>query len=236
MACTFEAEAFVIDRLDGPHVDGPAQGSQFPQCQFVYAVNAADESDGVSGGEPYARRDREGDLRELPLQRASLRTEFQGRPNPVLKCPLTCRLHGASDPSAEGRRGVSLSRGARNEHIKRLAAAGETLRIWHGAINQAAGGSRLAPATSPGPISARLQMAVYDDSKRATALEGRRMAAHGGVDGREWTEDGTEPGTYRINPASIWMRAEIAIATSCPTRSSGGDERRETPSRPPHQA
>ena len=99
----FEAEAFVIPTGSmAPTLMGRHKEITCPQCGYVYAVNASEEVEGSSAGEPVVAAGVLGDLRQLPVPGPGRRrAELQGRPHPRDEVPLRpARCPARPGPSA----------------------------------------------------------------------------------------------------------------------------------------
>jgi signal peptidase I len=236
---TFEAEAFVIPTGSmAPTLMGRHKDVTCPQCNFVYTVNAADESEGVSGGEPYSRRIATGICVNCRFQaRVAADPTFKGDRILVMKFPYDLpSLPGASEPRRWDVVVFRYPEEPETSYIKRLVGLpGETLRIWHGDIFiQPPGGSAFQLQRKSLVHQRAMQMAVYDDAHRAAALKDRPEWRRWGASTSEsWSEDATDPGTYRINPtASVWAEMRYRHLVPDPVQWRAIEDG-ETPSRPP---
>ena len=220
----FEAQAFVIPTGSmAPTLMGRHKEVACPQCGFVYAVNASEEVEPRSRSR---RRRALGPLRQLPVPGTRSRddAELQGGPHPGDDVPLRPAVPARQRAArALGRRGLPLSRRSRRS---------ATSSGWSGSPARRSG-SRTATSTSSRPgggdfalarkplrHQSAMQITVYDDRYRPTALAGMpewtRWRRRLGLEPRP-----ASPGAAIGRKPRATPGPSCAITTSCPIPSSG---------------
>jgi signal peptidase I len=202
----FDAEAFVIPTGSmAPTLMGHHKEVACPQCGFVYAVNAAEESE---GGDRRRRIDSSVCVNcRFQASGLSQQPSFKGDRILVNKFPYEMPfLPGARPPERWDVVVFRYPEEPEVNYIKRLVGLpGEVLRIHFGDIlTRTAEPDAFAICRKPTPHQRAMQMNVNDDRHRPTALaqhpEWSRWNAEGG-----FTE--TTPGTFQaVDAASPELR------------------------------
>lgn len=207
----FEAEAFVIPTGSmAPTLMGRHKETTCPQCGYVFTINAADEVEGYSGGDPASRRIVAGVCLNCRYQsRVNKEPSFKGDRILVMKFPYEMPfLPGSSGPK---RWDVVVFRFPENpdeNYIKRLVGLpGETIRIWYGDIYvKAPGSDQFTLQRKPLYHQQAMQMMVYDDHHRPSLLKDKpEWLRWGAATQNAWAEDATKPGTFKTTTeADTW--------------------------------
>ncbi|MFO0951400.1 MAG: S26 family signal peptidase [Isosphaeraceae bacterium] len=236
----FEAEAFVIPTGSmAPTLMGRHKEVVCPQCGYTFSVNASDESEGYSiDKESEARRVSAGicmncryevSVRDLP--------SFKGDRILVMKFPYEMPfLPGSAGPRRWDVIVFHYPEEPEVSYIKRMVGLpGETLQIWNGNILvKPPGGNEFRLERRPLYHQQAMQMMVYDDAHRPTALadrpEWRRWGSPGDAG---WAEDSLAPGTFRVEASpGDWTELRYRHLVPDPQQWQAV-LRREAPPRPP---
>jgi signal peptidase I len=201
----FEAEAFVIPTGSmAPTLMGRHKEITCPQCRYVYAVNASEETEGGSSGSSSLRVAAGVCVNCRYQAKVADEPSFKGDRILVMKFPYDLpSLPGSSDPRRWDVVVFRYPEEPEVSYIKRLVGLpGETLRIWYGDIFiKPPGGTEFRLERKPLEHQRAMQMTVYDDTHRPAALkdkpEWRRWVA-GSPNG--WSEAADRPGTFAASP------------------------------------
>jgi signal peptidase I len=208
----FEAEAFVIPTGSmAPTLMGRHKEVTCPECHYVYAVNASEETDGSSGGRPSNRRVYSGICVNCRFQaRIDKEPSFKGDRILVTKFPYELpSLPGSSGPARWDVVVFRYPEEPETSYIKRLVGLpGETVRIWHGDvfIQPPGGGGAFTLQRKPLEHQLAMQMMVYDDAHRASSLKDHpEWLRWTSESGDAWAEETMSPGTFIASPpAEQW--------------------------------
>ncbi|WP_435016973.1 S26 family signal peptidase [Tundrisphaera sp. TA3] len=204
----FDAEAFVIPTGSmAPTLMGRHKEINCPQCVFLYAINASDESEAM------VRRGRLEEVGICPNCRYTARVtdtpSYKGDRILVMKFPYDLPfLPGSSGPSRWDVVVFHYPVNPETNYIKRMVGLpGEDLRLNRGDIQTRPGGTADAFRIQRKPLHHQraMQMTVYDDAHRAAKLRDlHEWDRWKGAEG--WKEE--TPGRYvASDPAGVeWSR------------------------------
>lgn len=196
----FEAEAFVIPTGSmAPTLMGRHKEVTCPQCGFVYAVNTSEEVEGGTGFRSSRPMVHTGICVNCRYQaRIDREPSFKGDRILVMKFPYDLPfLPGASEPNRWDVVVFRYPEEPETSYIKRLVGRpGEVVRLWYGDVFiKSPGEGAFHQERKPLEHQRAMQMMVYDDAHRATALadrpDWRRWSSK--TEG-EWRE--ASPGTF----------------------------------------
>ena len=234
----FSCEAFVIPTGSmAPTLMGRHKEITCPQCGFVYTVNAAEEVEGYYAGTPEGRV-ATGICQNCRYQtRVAKEPSFKGDRILVMKFPYEFPwLPFSSSPERWDVVVFRYPEKPEESYIKRLVGLpGDTVRVWYGDISiKPAGSNEFHQEHRPLHHQQAMQMMVYDDNHRPTALkdrpEWRRWISK---EGESWSEDTTREGIYKSSPsAESWAELRYRHLVPDPVQWAA-IEAGETPRRAP---